>query len=192
VTRAYGIVALACAAHLHAAWLDVPFVRQRENGCGAAAVAMVLQYWNREADPEALHRLLYSPLAKGARASALVRFFEDQRFQTVSFAGGWEDLQEHTGKGRPLIVALASGAPQAAPPAAAAARLRPAFGFKPGRTSAAAALHYVVIAGIESDIALLNDPADRKLRKLDRTSFERSWRASGNWTLLAVPGAAGP
>src|SRR6266404_3118393 len=27
-------------------WLDVPFVLQSEDGCGSAAISMVLQYWN--------------------------------------------------------------------------------------------------------------------------------------------------
>ena len=26
-------------------WLDVPFVSQQKDGCGAASVAMVMQYW---------------------------------------------------------------------------------------------------------------------------------------------------
>jgi len=26
-------------------WLDVPFVKQEKDGCGAASIAMVMQYW---------------------------------------------------------------------------------------------------------------------------------------------------
>src|SRR5512138_2058634 len=28
-------------------WLDVPFVRQAKNLCGAASVSMILQYWHK-------------------------------------------------------------------------------------------------------------------------------------------------
>jgi len=39
---------------------------------------------------------------------------------------------------------------------------------------------------------LVNDPAQRKLLKLERSSFEREWSAAGKWTLLAVPQTAAP
>jgi uncharacterized protein YvpB len=39
----------------------------------------------------------------------------------------------------------------------------------------------------QPELVLLNDPAQRKLIKLDRKSFEKSWHAAGNWTLLALP-----
>ena len=31
--------------------LDVPFVAQEKNGCGAAAISMVLSYWNENGYP---------------------------------------------------------------------------------------------------------------------------------------------
>jgi hypothetical protein len=72
-------------------------------------------------------------------------------------------LESNLAKGRPLLVAL-----------------------QPGRRDP---LHFVVIAGIENAAALvlMNDPAQRKLLKQDRSDFERQWKAAGNWTLLAVP-----
>ena len=30
-------------------WLDVPFVPQEKNGCGAAVIAMVMDYWSDKA-----------------------------------------------------------------------------------------------------------------------------------------------
>jgi len=50
-------------------------------------------------------------------------------------------------------------------------------------------LHYVVIAGLdwEQGLVMVNDPAQRKLLKQDRSSFEREWSAAGKWTLLALP-----
>ena len=29
-------------------WLDVPFVKQSEDGCGSAAISMLLQYWSAQ------------------------------------------------------------------------------------------------------------------------------------------------
>ncbi len=50
-------------------------------------------------------------------------------------------------------------------------------------------LHYVVVAGVDpiQNLVLVNDPAQRKLLSISRTEFERGWRATENWALLAVP-----
>jgi hypothetical protein len=34
---------------------------------------------------------------------------------------------------------------------------------------------------------MVNDPAQRKLLKQERSKFEKQWSAAGKWTLLAVP-----
>jgi len=51
-SRVFQIAALAllgftCLAST-AKWIDVPFVRQVRAGCGAAAIAMVMQYWVKQ------------------------------------------------------------------------------------------------------------------------------------------------
>jgi predicted double-glycine peptidase len=176
--RAAGtLAALVCLsvvviAETAGVWLDVPFVQQEKKGCGAAAIAMVMQYWRqkqgKEADAAAdagqIQRALYSKEAHGIYASEMRQYFEREGFRAFAFAGEWSDLEQHLEKGRPLIVAL-----------------------KPAANGAS--LHYVVVAGIdvERQVVLVNDPAQRKLLKQDRSSFEREWNAAGKWTLLAVP-----
>ena len=160
------------AAELGGIWLDIPFVKQEKNGCGAASIAMVMQYWLRQqghpsdgsADASRIQSVLYSRQAHGIYASEMERYFKEHGFQTFAFRGGWADLEQHLEKGRPLIVAL-----------------RPASGNAP--------LHYLVVTGLEKEqeIVLENDPAQRKLLKQDRSSFEREWNAAGKWTLLALP-----
>ncbi len=57
-------------------WLDVPYVHQEKEGCGSAALAMVLQYWSQKGaalsaeriDAEKIQRELYSKEAHGIRA----------------------------------------------------------------------------------------------------------------------------
>jgi ABC-type bacteriocin/lantibiotic exporter with double-glycine peptidase domain len=157
----WAVLALAAAA-----WLDVPFVRQEKNGCGAAAAAMVIQYWQRNgasvpdgaADPQAIRGALYSKAAAGIYASDLAAYFERSGFRAFAFRGAWADLAGHLDKGRPLIVSLGG-----------------------------ARAHFVVIAGVDRDreLVFVHDPAERRLMKLDRAAFERSWR--DRWTLLAVP-----
>lgn len=151
-------------------WLDVPFVQQEKEACGAASIAMVVQYWrqkqgaNTVVDAHQIQQVLYSKQGHGIYASDMERYLQQQGFRTFAFEGEWDDLRQHLEKGRPLIVAL-----------------------KPG--SGNVPLHYVVVVGLDGGdgSVMVNDPAQRKLLKRDRLSFEREWNAAGKWTLLAVP-----
>ena len=164
-----------CAAELPAVWIDVPFVKQEKNACGAASIAMLMQFWQRqqgvsptpESDSAQIQQALYSPDVRGIRASDMEHYLQQRGFRTFAFEGTPADLQQHLTKGRPLIVAL-----------------------KPG---AAAPLHYVVVTGIdpEHNLILLNDPAQRKLLKQEIASFEKEWKGTAHWTLLAVPQSEG-
>lgn len=165
----------SCAATLWAAesghWLDVPFVQQPREGCGAASISMVMQYWDqqrqRAANPNArvdqIQRSLYRKDAHGIYASQLTEYLQQQGYSTYVVHGDQSLLAHHIERGRPLIVAL-----------------------KPGGDPL---LHYVVVSGIqpEDKLVLVNDPAQRKLLKVDSRDFEQEWKATGNWTLLAVP-----
>jgi ABC-type bacteriocin/lantibiotic exporter with double-glycine peptidase domain len=159
-------------------WLDVPFIRQEKEGCGAASAAMVMQYWlkaqgkpvDQDADFQQIERVLHSKTGHGIYASDLRHYLQQHGFRTFAFAGSWDDLQQHLAKGRPLIAAL--------------------------KPSGSRELHYVVVVGLDSEpssglnILLLNDPAQRKLLKQARTTFEKQWSGTGRWLLLALPEAA--
>lgn len=158
-------------------WLDVPFVQQERNGCGAASIAMVMQYWQHHqgksygpsSDAERIQSVLYSSSAPGIYASDLESYLRQHSFRTFAFEGTWDDLKQHLEKGRPLVVALKL------------------LTLRPGSSSGS--LHYVVVTGLEPEqkLVLVNDPAERKLLKREQSSFEREWKGSGHWTLLAVP-----
>lgn len=153
-------------------WLDVPFIKQEKEGCGAASIAMVMRYWQKQSplpsgpgpDVAAIQHALYSSKDHGIRARDMARYFQQHGFQSFVFTGQWEDLRRHLEKGRPLIVAL-----------------------KPSALESA--LHYVVVVGVEpeQELVLLNDAAQRKLLKQERAGFESQWSATGHWTLLALP-----
>ena len=150
-------------------WLDVPFVRQEKNGCGAASIAMILEYWQHQqhqtvtADAAQIEKTLYSEKAHGIYASAMEHYLSNHGYQVFAFSAEWSDLETHLKKGRPLIAAL-----------------------KPrGQRE----LHYVVVAGLDfaEDVVLINDPSERKLVKQSRPEFEKEWKATDHWTLLALP-----
>ena len=180
----------ALSAQPSAVWLDVPFIKQEILAGIGGKPALVIESLNSgdatealrtakvtmlgpevvlscladsSADATHIQHVLYSSKAHGIYASEMEHYFQQSGFRTFTIRGEWEDLNEHLQKGRPLIVAL-----------------------KPG---AGGDLHYVVVTGLDSsqDLVLMNDPAQRKLLKQDRPSFEREWSATGKWTLLALP-----
>jgi ABC-type bacteriocin/lantibiotic exporter with double-glycine peptidase domain len=156
-------------------WIDVPFVHQPREGCGAASLLMVMEYWAQQqggsvaglhSDVAAIQHQLYVPREHGIPASSMVEYLRAQGFEVFALSGRWSDLETQLKKGRPLIVAL-----------------RPA-----GQRE----LHYVVVDGIDPGrgLVMMNDPAERKLLSQERAGFEKDWSATQNWMLLAVPVSA--
>ena len=152
-------------------WLDVPFVRQPKNLCGAASVSMILQYWHKVSAAGAsikvpsfadIAEALRSSESKGVLGSRMKAYLVSLGYHVYVFKGGWDDIESHIAKGRPLIAALGNSG---------------------------ALDHYVVVAGWNGpeDVVLVNDPARRKLLKLDRKNFQKSWEQTSCWTLLALP-----
>ncbi len=168
-------VGFALAAETPSLWIDVPFVAQVKNGCGSAAMAMVMEYWEKKTgrsasgagDAGKIQAALYSPAEEGIPASAMKRYFEDSGYRTFAFVGDWGELGHHLERGRPLIVSLKASGPHGP-------------------------LHYVVVVGIESakGYIYVNDPAQQKMLRLSREGFESEWSATEHWTLLAVPRSA--
>lgn len=154
-----------------AVWIDVPFVHQPREGCGAASIAMVMNYWAAQpgagtsagGNVAAIQDALYSQREHGIAAEQVAKYLREHGFQVFALNATWSDLDEQLRKGRPLIVAL-----------------------KPRGQSE---LHYVVVDGIDParGMITMNDPAERKLLTRERAGFEQEWSATHNWMLLAVP-----
>ena len=154
-----------------ALWIDVPFIPQPHDGCGAASIVMVMQYWARQqgaaispvSDVATIQQQLYSPKDHGISSGQMQQYFQQHGFRAFALNGSWSDLLEQLQKGRPLIAAL--------------------------RPQGQSELHYVVLDGIDSarNLVTMNDPAQRKLLTEERSSFEKEWGATHNWMLLAVP-----
>lgn len=96
--RLWAVAPLLCLL-----WLDVPFVKQEKNGCGAAVIAMVMRYWDGNSDVDA------GKIRDNLVAGEMARYFRDRGFRAFMFRGQWADLENHLAMGRPLIVALKDG-----------------------------------------------------------------------------------
>ena len=144
-----------------AATLAVPFVSQRKDTCGAAALAMVLRFWGLSASHDDLARELQVPDLRGVPGSRLVDLARSRGFTATAYQGDLAQLRDFVGKGRPLVVAWAMGG---------------------GR------YHNVVVVGFADDgRVLVNDPARGAGRAVPAREFERRWAGAGHWTLLVMP-----
>ena len=167
-----GYAALPAPQEKAGIWLDVPYVKQSEDGCGSAAISMLLQYWSargagidsQRASAAAIQKLLYSRKVRGIHASDMESYLRESGFRVFPLSGEWKDLLEQLKQGRPLIASLQPG-------------------------SARTPLHYVVVTGIDwqTGAVFINDPARGKLLRVAREDFEKQWRANRNWMLLALP-----
>jgi ABC-type bacteriocin/lantibiotic exporter with double-glycine peptidase domain len=165
-------VGAVLAAQPPGVWIDVPFVAQTKDGCGSAAISMIIQYWENRlgqaapnlADPERIQSALYSPAASGIPASKMREYFLAAGYHAFAFRGNWNDLEHQVEEGRPLIVSLKASGP-----------LGP--------------LHYVVVTGIDAErgYVYINDPAQQKSLRISRKGFDSEWNPTHNWILLAVP-----
>jgi ABC-type bacteriocin/lantibiotic exporter with double-glycine peptidase domain len=147
----------------------VPYVEQVKAGCGAASIAMVVQYWARhypalKAAADETDRIdeLLPASRKGIRGRALSDYLSTRGFVVYIFDGELKDLHQHFDKGRPLVVCLGLSGPKAP-------------------------LHYAVVVGIDEESVWLHDSARGKLTREAIDRFKRAWDVSGNWALLAVP-----
>jgi ABC-type bacteriocin/lantibiotic exporter with double-glycine peptidase domain len=172
------LVGRAAPASSSGVWLEVPYVKQTEDGCGSASISMVLQYWSAHGGPnsaerasaELIQKQLYSRKARGIFASDMERYFRESGFREFAVRGEWSDLRQHLEQGRPLIISIQPR----------------------GKRDAKALLHYVVVTGMdwEREAVFISDPARGKLLRIERQEFEKEWEAARKWMLLAVPLAA--
>jgi ABC-type bacteriocin/lantibiotic exporter with double-glycine peptidase domain len=154
----------AAAVEPAVALLDVPFVPQAKDTCGAAALAMVLGYWGARISQDEIAAVLLQQELHGILGSRLAQFARERGFNAFAYAGDLPHLREHVAKGRPLIVAL---------------------------TAARGRFHNVVVVGFDParDALLVNDPAVGAARPLPAREFEARWAGADHWTLLVLPAA---
>ncbi len=158
----FGLVPFVMASVLAGPPLDVPFVRQAKNTCGAASLAMVLRYWKQDVTHDAIAARLLDPEQQGIRGSRLRDFARDRGLTAIAYSGDTTLLRDYVEKGRPLIVA-----------------------WKQGRRR----LHDVVVVGYDDSRGevIVHDPAEGPSRRVNVSTFEKRWAGTGHWTLLVMP-----
>ena len=75
---------LPLVAVLAASSLDVPFVAQRRDTCGAASLAMVLRYWGDDVSHDDVARTLLAPELHGIAGSRLADFARGRGMEAIA------------------------------------------------------------------------------------------------------------
>jgi ABC-type bacteriocin/lantibiotic exporter with double-glycine peptidase domain len=160
--KAYGAV-IALAGLLAAVHLAVPFVSQQKDTCGAASLAMVLRYWGVPANHDEIAGAVVESGEKGIAGSRLEAFARSRGLFALAYEGDLAQLRDSLAKGRPVIVALATGR----------------------------GLHHdVVVTGFDDTTheVVLHDPSEGRDRRLATKAFEKRWGQAQHWALLVLPG----
>lgn len=144
-----------------ASTLSVPFVPQDTDTCAAAALAMVLRYWEVPVAHGEIAKALVEPELHGIRGSRLAAFARARGLTAIAYEGDTKQLRDYLAKGRPLIVAWRLGK----------------------------RYHDVVVVGYDDERGefLVNDPAEGPGRRVSIETFEKRWAGAGHWTLLVLP-----
>lgn len=149
---------------------NVAEVRQSSaDGCGAAALAMVLGHWGRPVSQEEIRAASPPPPGQGMRADTLRDLARAQGLQAFLVEGRPGDLEREVGRDRPVLVGVVKRQGRRAYP------------------------HYEVVVGYNRErrrIVTLDPARGARERSMER--FAEEWAAAGRLALVVFPGAPAP
>jgi ABC-type bacteriocin/lantibiotic exporter with double-glycine peptidase domain len=149
---------------------NVVEVRQSSrDGCGAAALAMVLGHWGRQVTQDEIRAASPPAEGHGMPADSLRDFARRQGLQAFLVEGQTDDLDREVGRDRPVLVGVVK------------------------RKGRRAYSHYEVVVGVnrERQRILTLDPA-RGPRETSLKRFTEEWIAAGRLTLVVFPPKPAP
>ena len=87
----------------------VPFVKQKDNFCGPAAIASVLEYYGEDISQEEIAGKVYTPKLVGALISDMENFARENGYQAETINGNIEALEAEIDEGVPVILLVDKG-----------------------------------------------------------------------------------
>jgi len=140
--------------------LPVPFIAQKPNYCGPAALAMLASYYGHPVSQDDIAGAIYLPDIGGTLTSELGEYARRFHLWVRQYHGSLGDLWEKLTAGVPLLVLGR-------------------FGEHP---------HYFVVLGWDSFRQVVIVHSDTRPRfEMPVEDFQRHWDRAGNWTLLVCP-----
>lgn len=145
---------------------SIPFIKQTQNHCGPASLAMILKAKKYPVDIEKLSAQMMTPGKEGTFTTDVISAVRRQGMIPVKITDLKSVLTEIS-QGQPVLVFQNLG-----------------FSWYPN-------WHYAVALGFDltgPDIILHS--GEKKFQKMDMRMFERSWSLTNNWALVVLqPGA---
>jgi len=146
--------------------LEAPFFPDHTDQCGPSALASVLGYWGREAEPGRLKEEIYLAGLKGSLPVDLVLAAQAHGMSAEMLDGGLPQLKKELDAGHPLIAFVNLG-----------------YRFVPIG-------HYMVVTGYDDRRQTIYAHSGMKRnRPISYAKFLRQWERTDRWTLLILPAA---
>jgi ABC-type bacteriocin/lantibiotic exporter with double-glycine peptidase domain len=154
VTRALGPLLLAVL-------LSVPFYPDKTDQCGPSALASVLAFWGRPAEPRELRREVYVPALRGTLPMDLLIAARARGLSAEMGEGGLDGLKRDLDAGRPVIAFVNQG-----------------FRFLPIG-------HFMVLTGYdEAKGGVFAHSGLKKDAFVPYPRFLKQWERAGRWSLV--------
>jgi tetratricopeptide (TPR) repeat protein len=158
------IVLAGCATptlqHSHTPSLPVPFIAQKPNYCGPAALAMLANYYGHAVSQDDIAASIYLPEIRGTLTADLAEYARRFGLWVRQYRGTPTDLRQKLSAGVPVIVLGNFGAQH----------------------------HFFVVLGIDDfahTVTVHSDQRPNLVLPLDQ--FTRAWDRADRWTLLVCP-----
>jgi len=88
---------------------NVPFVKQKNQFCGPAAMASIMTFFGQEISQEEIANDVYTPKLKGALISDMENFAKEMGYDAKTINGDTSVLFSHIDQGIPTIVLVDRG-----------------------------------------------------------------------------------
>jgi tetratricopeptide (TPR) repeat protein len=143
-----------------AAPLDVPFVAQKANYCGPAALAMLANYYGHSVSQDEIASAIYLPDIGGSLTTELADYARRYNLWVRQYRGSVDDLRQKLNADVPLIVLGRFGEQT----------------------------HFFVVLGWDEFRQIVTVHSDTRPRfEMRVEDFLRHWDRAGHWTLLVCP-----
>ena len=143
-----------------AAPLDVPFIAQKSNYCGPAALAMLANFYGHPVSQDDIASAIYLPDIGGTLTIELANYARRYHLWVRQYRGSVDDLRQKLNAGVPLLVLGR-------------------FGEQP---------HYFVVLGWDEFRQTVTVHSDTRPRfEMRVEDFLRHWDRANRWTLLVCP-----
>ncbi len=136
---------------------NVPFVKQKDDFCGPAAMASVMAHYGSTLTQDDVAQVVYTPALNGALISDMENFAREQGFKSKTENGSIEQLKTLIVEGVPVILLVDRGKWRVSVP-----HYYVVYGYSSSRNT------FVLHTGFEQDREIESSRLDSEWEKMNR------------------------